>query len=73
MFRLDPRAKPVAIDFVHTQDDLGGQAWMGIYLLDRDTLTICDNAADPNKVRPAALGTKSGSGHVLITFKRAKP
>ena len=73
MFRLDPRARPAAIDFAHTQGDLRGQTWKGIYLLDRDTLTICDNAGDLIKARPAALRTKSGSGQVLITFKRAKP
>ena len=45
----------------------------GIYTLDGDTLTICDNAASLDKGRPAAFEAKSGSGYVLITFKRAKP
>jgi uncharacterized protein (TIGR03067 family) len=62
--RVDPRAKPAAIT---------GKAWKGIYALDGDTLTMCDNAPNLNKGRPAAFEAKSGSGYVLITFKRAKP
>ena len=47
--------------------------WKGIYALDGDTLTTCDNAPDPAKGRPAAFEAASGSGYILITFKRAKP
>ena len=42
-------------------------------VLDGDTLAICDNAPNLDKGRPAAFEAKSGSGYVLITFKRAKP
>src|SRR5688572_32786583 len=42
--RVDPRTKPAAIDFEHTDGDLKGKAWKGIYVVDGDTLTICDNA-----------------------------
>jgi uncharacterized protein (TIGR03067 family) len=72
-FRVDAGAKPAAIDFAHTEGDLKGQAWKGIYALDGDTLKICDNAPNMEKARPTALEAKSGSGHVLVTFKRAKP
>jgi uncharacterized protein (TIGR03067 family) len=71
--RVDPRAKPAAIDFTHNEGVLKGKAWKGIYVLDGDTLTICDNAPNLNKRRPTAFEAKSGSGYVLITFKRAKP
>ena len=37
-----------------------------------NTLTICDNAPDLTKGRPSAFEAKSGSGHVLIRFERAK-
>ena len=47
--------------------------WKGIYALDGGTLTICDNAPNPDDGRPAAFEARSGSGYVLITFKRAKP
>jgi hypothetical protein len=41
--------------------------------VDGDTLTTCDNAPNLKKGRPAAFEAKSGSGYVLITFKREKP
>jgi uncharacterized protein (TIGR03067 family) len=72
-FRTDPSAKPAAIDFEHTDGALKGKAWKGIYALDGDTLTICDNAPNPDKGRPAAFEAKAGSGYVLITFRRSKP
>ena len=68
-----PSAKPAAIDFAHTEGVLQGQAWKGIYALDGDTLTTCDNAPNLDKDRPTAFEAKSGSGYVLITFERAKP
>jgi uncharacterized protein (TIGR03067 family) len=71
--RVDPGAKPAAIDFEHTEGTVKGKAWKGIYTLDGDTLTVCDNAPNPDKGRPSAFEAKRGSGYVLITFKRAKP
>jgi uncharacterized protein (TIGR03067 family) len=72
-FRVDPGAKPGAIDFEHTGGPLKGKAWKGIFALDGDTLRTCDNAPDLAKGRPAAFEAKSGSGYVFITFKRVKP
>jgi uncharacterized protein (TIGR03067 family) len=71
--RVDPNAKPAAIDFEHTEANLKGKAWKGIYILDGETLTICDNAPNLDKGRPTAFEAKGGSGYVSITFKRAKP
>jgi uncharacterized protein (TIGR03067 family) len=71
--RVDPGAKPATIDFAHTDGTLKGKAWKGVYALAGDTLTVCDNAPDLDKGRPTALEAKSGSGYVLITFKRARP
>jgi uncharacterized protein (TIGR03067 family) len=72
-FRVDARTKPVAIDFEHTKGALKGKVWKGIYALDGDTLTTCDNGPNLNKGRPALFEAKAGSGHIVITFKRAKP
>jgi uncharacterized protein (TIGR03067 family) len=72
-FRVDPSTKPAAIDFEHTGGALKGKAWKGIYALDGDTLTTCDNGPNLEKGRPAAFEAKAGSGQILITFKRAKP
>jgi uncharacterized protein (TIGR03067 family) len=71
--RVDPSATPAAIDFAHTDGALKGKVWQGIYALDGDTLTICDNAPNLAKGRPAAFEATRGSGYVLITFTRAKP
>jgi uncharacterized protein (TIGR03067 family) len=70
---VDPSAKPAAIDFEHAEGVLKGKAWKGIYGLDGDTLTICDNAPNLDERRPTAFEAKSGSGYVLITFKGARP
>jgi uncharacterized protein (TIGR03067 family) len=72
-FRVEAGAKPAAIDFEHAEGTLKGKAWKGIYAVDGDTLTICDNAPNLDKGRPAAFEAGTGSGHVLITFERAKP
>ncbi len=72
-FRVDPEAKPAAIDFAHDEGVLKGKAWKGIYEIDGNTLTICDNAPNLEKGRPAAFEASSGSGYVLITFERARP
>jgi len=69
-FRVDASATPAAIDFDHSEGSLRGKAWKGIYALDGDTLIICDNAEDLDKARPAAFEAKSGSGYILVTFKR---
>src|SRR5688500_9627858 len=34
--RVDPSAKPTAIDFEHTEGALQGKVWKGIYALDGD-------------------------------------
>jgi uncharacterized protein (TIGR03067 family) len=71
--RLEPGAKPAAIDFDHTEGTLKSKAWKGIYALDGDTLRICDNAPNLDASRPVAFEAKSGSGYVFVTFERAKP
>jgi uncharacterized protein (TIGR03067 family) len=70
---VNPSAKPWAIDFEHTEEALKGKTWKGIYVLDGDTLTICDNAPNLDEGRPDSFETKSGSGYEVITFKRAAP
>ncbi|MDQ6432508.1 TIGR03067 domain-containing protein [Mesorhizobium sp. LHD-90] len=69
---VDPAARPASIDFVNTQGDAVGKTWKGIYALDGDTLSICDNSPNLEAGRPTALEAASGSGHALFIFERAK-
>jgi uncharacterized protein (TIGR03067 family) len=71
--QMNPSAKPATIDFQQKKGVLNGKVWKGIYVVDGDTLTTCDNAPNMKKSRPSAFEAKSGSGYVLITFNRAKP
>jgi uncharacterized protein (TIGR03067 family) len=71
-FRVLPNTKPAAIDFEHTAGALKGKVWKAIYALDGATLKTCDNAPDLARARPTAFAAKSGSGYILITFKRVK-
>jgi uncharacterized protein (TIGR03067 family) len=70
---VEPSPKPAAIDFEHTAGALKGKAWKGIYALDGDMLTICDNAPNLDKGRPAAFEARAGSGYICLTFTRATP
>jgi uncharacterized protein (TIGR03067 family) len=71
--RTDPAAKPAAIDFEHQSGALNGHAWKGIYVVEGNMLTVCDNAPNEAKDRPTAFEALEGSGYVLLTFKRAEP
>jgi uncharacterized protein (TIGR03067 family) len=71
--QVDANTKPAVIDFQHAEGGRKGKTWKGIYVLDGQTLTICDNAENLDAVRPSELAAKSGSGYVLVTFNRAKP
>jgi uncharacterized protein (TIGR03067 family) len=73
MVRVDASAKPAAVDFEHAEGGLKGKTWKGIYVLDGETLTICDNAENLGAARPSKFEAKSGSGYVLVTFYRARP
>jgi uncharacterized protein (TIGR03067 family) len=66
---LDPTKEPKAIDLIA----LGGavDAFVGIYRLDGDTLTLC-GYMEPNErtERPTAFATKPGDGRRLIILRR---
>lgn len=68
--RLDVSASPSAIDFKHTGHSPSGKT-CGIYRIDGDTLTICDNAGDMEKSRPTSFDTKPHSGLVMVVFTRS--
>jgi len=64
-FKLDPTAKPKAIDV-----DINGKPGLGIYSLEGDTLKICHG--EEGDARPTEFASKEGSKVALIVLKRAK-
>jgi erythromycin esterase len=71
-YRVDPRARPRAIDVTITQGAFKGQSLQGIYELDGDALRIC--LAMKGGRRPTEMISKPDSGHTLTVHKfRAKP
>lgn len=68
--RLDPRAKPAAIDLTIVAGPDIDKVVQGVWKLEGDTLTIC--VAEPGKERPKAFAGKEGTGHTLLVFRRAR-
>jgi RNA polymerase sigma factor (sigma-70 family) len=64
-YKLDPAAKPKAIDL----DNGKGKTFDGVYSLEGDTLKICGPVA-PGGPRPTEVGTKEGSDTRLLVLKR---
>jgi uncharacterized protein (TIGR03067 family) len=69
---FDEFASPCAIDFRHTGYTSAGKTWQGIYWIDGDNLTICDNAGDMERSRPTSFDSEANSGLVMVVFKRAE-
>ncbi len=66
-YKIDTKANPKTLD-----SDLGeGLTELGIYKLERDTLTICYCNAN-KKERPKAFESKEGTGTILMVLKRVK-
>jgi uncharacterized protein (TIGR03067 family) len=65
-YKLDPAAKPKAIDFVPASGTEKGKTYLGIYELDGDSLKICYRG--PGEERPTVFATKDGA--MLYVLKR---
>ena len=68
--KLDPSAKPKAIDATDTEGRFKGKTTLGIYKLEGDKFTVC--FAPPDKERPKEFSTKSGTGQFIHVWKRQK-
>ena len=69
--KVAPRDSPRSLDITPATGPNKGKTFLGIYEFRGDTLRLC--FALPGKPRPKAFQSKEGSGHILITHKRAKP
>jgi len=67
-FKLDLTKKPWRMDAAHSKGRRKGQTYLGIYLLDGDTLKWC--VSTPGNERPTEFATK-GSQFMLV-MKRQK-
>lgn len=71
-FETDPTATPPTIDLNQSEAQTLRGVWRGIYALDGDGLTICDNAYDMAKPRPKHFDDCIASGYVTLRFTRVK-
>ena len=69
--KLDPSAKPRAIDITGTKGPNEGKTFLAIYELKGDTLRICYDLS--GKARPKDFESKAETLLFLVTYKREKP
>jgi uncharacterized protein (TIGR03067 family) len=69
--KLDPSAKPKAMDITGTDGPNKGKTFLAIYELKGDTLRVCYDLS--GKGRPKEFKTAEGTQEFLVTYKRKKP
>jgi uncharacterized protein (TIGR03067 family) len=68
--KLNPSAKPKALDITGTDGPNKGKTFLAIYDRDGDTLRVCYDLS--GKGRPTEFRTKAGTPLFLVTYKREK-
>jgi uncharacterized protein (TIGR03067 family) len=69
--KLDPSAKPKALDITGTEGPNKGRTILAIYERNGDTLRVCYDLS--GKGRPAEFKSTEGSQLFLVEYKREKP
>jgi uncharacterized protein (TIGR03067 family) len=69
--KLDPSAKPKAIDIIGTEGPNKGKTILAIYERSGDTLRVCYDL--DGKSRPTEFKTKAGTKLFLVTYQLEKP
>jgi uncharacterized protein (TIGR03067 family) len=69
--KLDPSAKPRALDVTGTEGPNKGKTFLAIYERNGDTLRICYDLS--GKARPSEFKSTEGSMLFLVTYERQKP
>jgi uncharacterized protein (TIGR03067 family) len=69
--KLDPKAKPKALDITGAEGPNKGKKILAIYERDGDTLRVCYDLS--GKGRPTEFKTKEDTQLFLVTYKREKP
>jgi len=70
-YAVDPGASPAEIDLHQTETKTLAGTWRGIYAVEGDRLTVCDNAYGMDKPRPKRFEDCDLPGYILFRFKRA--
>lgn len=70
-YKLDPAAKPRAINITGTEGPNKGKTLLAIYELTGDSLRICYDLK--GKKRPTEFKTAKNTQQFLVTYKRKKP
>ena len=69
--KLNPSAKPKALDITGTEGPNKGKTILAIYERNGDTLRVCYDLSGNS--RPTDFKTKVGTQLFLVTYKREKP
>lgn len=67
-YTADPTQSPMQIQMIGSGGDFEGQAALGIYAFEGETLRICYTM--PGYARPTEFASAPGSGAFLITLRR---
>jgi uncharacterized protein (TIGR03067 family) len=68
--KLDPSKNPKQIDFLHEEGPTKGKSDLGIYKIEGNTVTFCNE--DAGKPRPTAFATKAGTTTSVIVIQKVK-
>ena len=66
--KLDPTQNPKALTTSDTEGRFAGKTMLGIYKIEEGRFTVC--SAPPGKDRPKQFSTETGTGHILLVWKR---
>jgi uncharacterized protein (TIGR03067 family) len=69
--KLNPSAKPKALDITGTDGPNKGKTILAIYERNGDTLRVCYDLSGKN--RPTEFKTQAGTQLFLVTYQREKP
>jgi uncharacterized protein (TIGR03067 family) len=68
--KVDPRKKLAEIEASDSEGPFAGKTRLGIYKLEGDQFTFC--FALPGNDRPKQFSTTSGTGHIMVAWKKQK-
>jgi uncharacterized protein (TIGR03067 family) len=69
--KLDPKAKPKALDITFTSGRFKGDSVLAIYEVSGDALKVCYSTED-GKGRPTEFAGKADGKAIFMNYKRAK-